>query len=635
MNFALTSVHAQAVTLCLFQADRTLVQEISLDPISNKTGDVWHILVRELPSDYLYAFRINHKETFLLDPYGKLVVSRQEWGKFNEPYKPLCAQITETFDWEEDHPPSIPLDNLVLYEMHVRGFTQHPSSKTTHPGTFLAIIEKIPHLLELGINAVELLPVHEFNECETTHINPLTHQRLCNYWGYSTINFFSPMQRYASRCAISEFKTMVKELHRHGIEVILDVVFNHTGEGNEKGPTYCFKGIDKEIYYMLDAKKRYLNFSGCGNTFNCNHPIVRELIRESLRYWVEEMHVDGFRFDLGSILTRGTHGEPLALPPLIDAISHDPLLANRKLIAEPWDAAGMYHVGSFFSYGEDSWSEWNGRYRDRVRKFIKGDGHSGLFITDLCGSQDMYYSTSPCTSVNFVVAHDGFSLADLVAYNHKHNIANGEHNRDGLNENESWNCGVEGPTSKQEVNELRQRQIRNFHVALMVSRGIPMLSMGDEYGHTRKGNNNPWCQDNELNWFLWEKLTEQAEFYRFYRKLIHFRKIHPLLTRNRFLVAEDIESHGREPLKPDWGSTFIAFTLKDLETQNDLYIAFNVGKDLADVRFPDPPEGKRWHWIVNTGNRPPEDFMETPQPITELHYEVMPYSSLILKALLS
>ncbi len=644
-NFALTSVHATSVTLCLFTASKKdkPSYEIHLDPRHHKTGRVWHIELQPPPLDLFYLFRIDGKQDFLLDPYAKNVFTSNIWGGGTNPspYFPLGAIAPQKpFDWGDDAPPHIHSRDLIIYEMHVRGFTQDRSSEVKHPGAFLGLIEKIPYLLDLGINAVELLPIHEFNEQEYKRSNPLTHERLYNYWGYSSVNFFSPMQRYASdasnNAAAIEFKTMVRELHRHGIEVILDVVFNHTAEGNGIGPTLCFKGLDNAIYYMTDAKGKYLDFTGCGNTFNCNHPIVHELILDSLRYWVVEMHVDGFRFDLASVFMRDPTGHPIASPPLLQSISKDPILASVKLIAEPWDAAGLYQVGSFFSQSS-RWSEWNGRYRDVVRKFIKGTGRKGDFITNICGSEDLYFKHHPCRSINFIVAHDGFTLNDLVSYNEKHNLANGEQNQDGANHNDSWNCGVEGAATDQETFSLRARQMRNYHLALMVSRGIPMLHMGDEYGHTKHGNNNTWCQDNALNWFLWDHLERNKGFHRFYKLLIHFRRRHPILRHNQFYKSSDIDLHGAKLFKPNWDKEdqLIAFTLIDHLHGQDLYIAFNASPHAVEIEFPPNTDFKRWHWIVNTANVAPEDFREdfpNEASIVNATYRMAPYSAVLLKA---
>lgn len=643
-NFALASLHASSVTLCLFsKGDAKLLHEISLNPKTNKTGRIWHICLHPYPKDYFYLFRIDEKPNFLLDPYAKGVWTSNIWktDKDPSPYFPLGVIPSQAqFNWDNDTPPLIPSHNLVIYEMHIRGFTRDKSSQVEHPGTFLGLIEKIPHLLELGVNAVEILPVHEFNEQECNRINPLTEGRIYNYWGYSTVNFFSPMQRYVSENSpesnIIEFKTMVRELHRHGIEVILDVVYNHTAEGNEEGPIFCFKGLDNQIYYMIDTEGEYLNYSGCGNTFNCNHPIVLELILTSLRYWVTEMHVDGFRFDLASILKRDTMGNPIAAPPLLQMISKDPLLANIKLIAEPWDAGGLYQVGSFFTQSS-RWSEWNGRYRDVVRDFIKGTGNKGEFVTNVCGAQDLYFRHHPCRSVNFIIAHDGFTLRDLVSYNQKHNEANGEENRDGANANNSWNCGIEGPTSDPEILKLREQQMRNYHLALMVSRGIPMIHMGDEYGHTKQGNNNTWCQDNALSWFLWDELKENEGFYRFYRLLIHFRQKHLLLRHNQFYKTNDLEMHGAKLLNPNWDNEdqIIAFTLIDHLHGEDLYIAFNASQNAVEFELPPNTDSKKWHWVANTANASPEDFREdfpSETSIVPPIYQMSPYSAILLKA---
>jgi isoamylase len=651
INFALYAKEATAVNLCLFDRGAPL-QEIPLDPQQHKTGFVWHILVKNLPSPIAYAYRVDgptelfpflrfDKEILLMDPYAKEADSTIAWGEA-EKYHPSGRVVPPlNFDWQGVRPPKLATQDLIIYEMHVRAFTQHPSSQVAHPGTFLGIIEKIPYLLEMGINAIELMPIQEFNENDVTFHNPVTKQRLYNFWGYSTVNFFSPMNRYSTQeevgAATREFKTLVRELHRHGIEVILDVVFNHTAEGNQRGPILSFKGIANSTYYLLDSEGKYLNFSGCGNTVSCNQPIVSDLILDALRYWVLEMHVDGFRFDLASILSRDRQGQPLDRAPILERITDDPVLADIKLIAEPWDTGGLYQVGNFYPYNT-RWSEWNGRYRDAVRRFIKGSpGTKGEFVGRLCGSQDLYSGRSPTCSLNLIVCHDGLTLQDLVSYNHKHNHENGEHNRDGSNDNDSWNCGHEGPTSQAKINTLRSKQKRNFHLALMVSLGLPMLFMGDEYGHTKKGNNNTWCQDNELNWFLWNQLSSDPGFKRFYFELIHFRKRHSLLRRNYFFTDKDVVWHGVEPLKPDWSpdNQLAAFTLIDHHVHQDLYILFNAHGNHSIVEFPEPPNGLTWHWIVNTSQPSPQDYYreeEAPQ-VGYLLYKVPAFSALLLKAL--
>lgn len=639
-NFAIHVKNGEKVFLVLFKEGKPF-QEIPL----YRTGEVWHVSLLNLPNRTSYVYKIvrkNENEIMLLDPYATSVLSHSKWGENNQEYRPQGQVILDPpFDWQGDKSPKIPWKDMIIYEMHVRGFTIDSSSGVKHPGTYLGIIEKIPYLLELGVNVLELLPIHEFNEREGIHTNPITKEKLYNYFGYSPANYFAPMSRYASQNteAINEFKTMVRELHKNGIEVILDVVFNHTGEGGEPGLTFSFKGLNAPAYYMINQEGHYLNFSGCGNTLNCNNPITYELIISALRYWVTEMHVDGFRFDLASILTRAPDGTPLGhLAPIVEAIGKDPVLADTKLIAEAWDAAGLYQVGAF-TPASTRWSEWNGKYRDIVRRFIKGTpGQKNLFATVLSGSQDLYgIGRAPYCSVNFVIAHDGFSLADLVSYNQKHNEANGENNRDGFDHNDSWNCGVEGKTNDKKIISLRERQIRNFHLALMVSQGVPMLAMGDEYGHTREGNNNTWCQDNQLNWFLWNNFEVRPGFYRFYRSLIEFRKKYPLLGRDQFLTEADITWHGLQPEKPEWNqdNRFIAFTMNIPEQGPDLYVAFNALNVPQRVRIPNPRQGTVWNWVVNTSNPPPDDFYDegTKHPLEMPTIRIGAYSAIMLRAL--
>lgn len=646
-NFSLFSEHATNVSLCLFHPEDTNpFLEIPLDPKINKTGNVWHIFVFDMPNNYHYGYRIDgpydplkghfyDNRMVVLDPYAKQVVSSPIWGSsvakdISHIHRGVIHPL-EPFDWEGDEHPNIPMKELIIYEMHVRGFTQDPSSHIEKRGLFEGIIEKIPYLKSLGINAIELMPLHEFNERDNLNHHPLTGEALYNFWGYSTINFFSPMNRYGT---IREFKNLVKELHANEIEVILDVVYNHTSEGNQDGPIISFKGIENAVYYMLGPSGEYYNFSGCGNTVNCNHPVVRELIRDSLRYWVTEMHVDGFRFDLASILVRSHDGIPLSNPPLVEALAHDPILANTKLIAEAWDAGGLYQVGSFPSYGK--WAEWNGKYRDCVRRFIKGtDGVVGEFATRISGSEDLYSKDkSPSQSINFITAHDGFTLADLVSYNEKHNSDNGEENRDGANQNDSWNCGAEGVTKNAKILKLRERQMKNYHLALMVSQGVPMILMGDEYAHTKLGNNNTWGHDSRLNWFQWDTLEKNSAFFRFYQKMILFRKNHPVLTRSRFLSTHDVEWHGIEPGKPDWGlkSRFIACTLPDPLYHYSLYIAFNAYFHEMTVHI--PWRDRPWDMRIYTANPSPEDIIEKSEarPLTTKTFTLAPYSALVLKS---
>ncbi len=643
INFALFSKEAEKVSLCLYSSHGAPpFFETALDPHVHKTGDIWHVCIRLLPPTFSWGYKIlcQGKTTLASDPYAKSLNTPSNWGStFYATETPLGYwQPKSHFDWEKGGHPLIPFKDLVIYEMHVRAFTQDPSARVKHPGTFAGLQEKIPYLKELGINAVELLPIFEFDECENALKNPKTGKNLYNLWGYSTVNFFSLMNRYAATSdPISEFKALVKELHRNKIEVILDVVYNHTAEGNASGRTFSFKGIDKGTYYILGPEGNYLNFSGCGNTFNCNEPVTMELILDSLRYWVTEMHVDGFRFDLASILTRNPQGHPLADPPLIEAIAGDPLLANCKLIAEAWDAAGLYQVGSFPRCGR--FSEWNGKYRDTVRRFIKGtDNQSGFFSQSICGSEYLYgHTNSPCTSINFVTAHDGFSLYDLVSYNQKHNEENGENNQDGANDNESWNCGKEGVTSNPKTLLFRERQMRNFHTALMVSLGVPMVLMGDEYGHTRLGNNNAWSQDNAMNWFQWDALVKKEGFHRFFKKLISFRKMESIFKRDSFLVEGDVDWHGTSPFKPNWGpgNHFVAYTLKDKIKENHLYIAFNAQEARISTQLPEAPAHKKWYRIVDTALSSPNDFIDEPEKFAPIKatYKMEGYSAIIIKAL--
>lgn len=649
-NFAFFSKHGTSVRFFLFQpGNPNPLFEKTLDPKNNKTGDVWHIFIKGVPEQAEYGFMIGGDHTpekgllynssiLLTDPYAKTLNFPKDWGA-RRPTQ-LHGGVVDhiPFDWQGDLPPLVSLKNLIIYEMHVRGFTKHPSSLVSHPGTYQGLIERIPHLKELGITAVELLPIFEFNECEYELYHPQTHTRLYNYWGYSTVNFFSPMRRYASsaewHAEINEFKLLVRELHKNGIEVILDVVYNHTAEQGYGGPSYSFRGIDNPVYYMLDDQGRYKNYTGCGNTLNCNHPVVGDVILDSLRYWVTEMHVDGFRFDLASILTRNSHGTPLADPFVIAAISEDPVLSHVKLIAEAWDAAGLYQVGHFpYSH---RWSDWNGQYRDTVRDFIKGtEDRVESFAKAITGSQYLYgKSGSPYQGVNFITAHDGFSLHDLVSYQHKHNEANGEDNRDGTDDNRSWNCGAEGQTQDAGILQLRAQQKRNFHLALMMSLGIPMILMGDEYGRTAYGNNNTWCQDNELNWFLWDQLLGEQDFFRFYKQVIKLRQKMTHFFPEAFYRDEDIDWHSAQtPYHPNWTSEsrFIAFTLKGKENGNDIYIAFNAYHCSMEVQLPPPREGKSWFRVIDTSLPPPDDFVEEPTsnpPLTKI-YKMFAHSALL------
>ncbi|KAL6778753.1 ISA3 [Auxenochlorella protothecoides x Auxenochlorella symbiontica] len=662
VNFALAAPHATAVTLCLYNADNSPLQELKL----HSTGDVWHGLVDGLPlSGILYGFRVSGAEgpdspyrwddtRVLLDPYARLVAGRARFGQRDERegfqerlgslFRGTFDFEAEPFDWgpgEETGRPDIATKDLVIYELPLRCFTASPTSGLPEGerGGFLGLKDKIPHLKELGINAVELLPLFEYDELEFQR-SPNPRDHMVNVWGYSHLSFFAPMSRFAADgggplAADRELKEMVKALHAAGIQVIVDVVYNHTAEGGDDDPyLLSWRGINAGVYYQQDpASHAILNFSGCGNTVAANHPLVQDQILTSLRWWVEEYHVDGFRFDLAPCLCRGQDGEPLATPPAIEAMSKDPMLSKVKLIAEPWDL-GLYMVGSFPNW--DSWKEWNGQYRDDVRRFIKGDaGFKQKFATRLAGSSDLYnYNKRKASdSINFVIAHDGFTLADSVAYNEKHNDANGEFNRDGTNDNFSWNCGVEGETSDPGVLALRARQMRNLHLALMLSQGTPMILAGDEYAQTRHGNNNYYGHDTELTHYDWEKLEEakQSGWFRFYAGLIHFRTGHPLLGRDKFLGPQDVTWHESSWEDPE--SRFLAFTLHDRgQGGGDIYAAFNAHGFSVDVDLPLPPPGQRWARVVDTNLPSPRDFTPGGNKGVDPRYNIQCFSSIMLLA---
>ncbi|KAL2458455.1 Isoamylase 1 [Forsythia ovata] len=691
VNFAISSSNATSATICLISlsdlSEKRVTEQISLNPLTNKTGDVWHVFLTGDFENMVYGYKFDGKfspeeghyfdsSQILIDPYAKAIVSRGEYGTLG-PEEDCWPQMAcavpsdnDEFDWEGDLPLKFPQRDLIIYEMHVRGFTRHESSKTKFPGTYLSVVEKLDHLTKLGVNCIELMPCHEFNELEYYSYNSVLGDYKMNFWGYSTISFFSPMARYSSAGignyglgAVNEFKHLVREAHKRGIEVIMDVVFNHTAEGNENGPLLSFRGVDNSVFYMLAPKGEFYNYSGCGNTFNCNHPILRQFILECLRYWVTEMHVDGFRFDLASILTRSsslwdavnaygnavegdtiTTGTPLSTPPLIDMISNDPILHGVKLIAEAWDCGGLYQVGMFPHWGV--WSEWNGKYRDVVRQFIKGtDGFSGAFAECLCGSPNLYQEggRKPWNSINFVCAHDGFTLADLVTYNTKHNLANGEENKDGENHNNSWNCGQEGEFVNTSVKKLRRRQMRNFFLCLMVSQGVPMIYMGDEYGHTKGGNNNTYCHDNFINYFRWDKMEEfSSDFFKFCCHMTKFRHECESLGLNDFPTAERLQWHGQTPAVPDWSdaSRFVAFTLIDA-SKGELYVAFNASHIPVVISLPERP-GYRWEPLVDTSKPAPYDFLSDDLPEKDIVirqyanfldsnlYPMLSYSSIIL-----
>ncbi len=633
-NFAVFSRHASKVTLGLRTGGER--KEIAL----NRTGDVWHIGIERWIEGMEYAYRLEgaadaakgylfDPHFWLADPAAEFPSTPLQWGIKEKNVWSRCT-AKKPFDWQGVPRPRIPLSELVIYEMHIRGFTRHSSSSVSHPGTYLGMIEKIPYLRKLGVNALELMPIFEFDETHCKNLDPNTGAPLVNYWGYNPLCLFAPMRRFAVSDAHLEFKTLVRELHRSGIEVILDVVYNHTGEGKEKDYRFSFRGLDNAVYYMVDEHGNYRDFTGCGNTFNSNHPAVMQLILGSLHYWAQEMQVDGFRFDLAAIHTRGPDGKVMTHPPLLEAIAADPVLRETKLIAEGWDAAGLYMVESFPDFGSRfaSWSMWNGKFRDRARQFIKGtDGWAGKFADVLSGSEFLFHKHSPLTSVNFITAHDGFSLSDLVSYNQKHNLGNGETGRDGNSQNFSWNCGAEGATDAADINALRERQQRNFLLALFLAQGIPMLLMGDEYGHTRHGNNNPYVQDNEINWFLWDVLEKRPEVFDFVSSLIAFRKAHPCLRLARFLTDADVAWHGTEPGKPDWSShrRFVAYTLN---SEPPLYIAFNADSQPVRIALP----VGQWTEVVRTDRSwDQHNFRNLKQgPLLPPSLELPPHSSVVL-----
>ncbi len=638
VNFAIFSRYASRVRLELFDhpEDKAPARAIDLDSERHRTGDVWHVWVKGIGPGQLYAYRVDgpykpsagHRFNFnklLLDPFAAAISRVPPWdfaaargydpsaperdltfSKLdNSSSMPKCIFVNEPFDWHGDLPLRHPWSKTVIYETHVRGFTIHPNAGVEHPGTYRGLMEKIPYLKTLGVTAVELMPVQEFNETSVTRRNPKTGQALRNYWGYDPVAFFAPKASYSSSGGLGqqklEFKEMVRAFHKAGIEVILDVVFNHTAEGNELGPTLCFRGMDNAIFYTLAGDKRYYrDYTGTGNTINANHPVVRDHILAALRYWMVEMHVDGFRFDLASVLGRDRAGKLLADAPLLERIAEDPILRDVKIIAEAWDAAGAYEVGSF---SERRWAEWNGRYRDDVRRFWRGDdGMLGSFASRICGSADIYTNSGkgPEGSINFITCHDGFTLNDLVSYRYKHNEANGENNHDGTDANFSENYGAEGETTDATIETLRKRQIKNFLLTLFISRGVPMLLGGDEFRRTQRGNNNAYCQDNETSWFDWGDLEKHREIYRFAQGMIAFRCAHPILSVEKFYTDAEIHWFGPQGGLPNWadpkGKTFACAIQEN--GPGSLLIMFNAGMNGADFAFPPLPQGFQWHLAV-------------------------------------
>jgi isoamylase len=639
VNFSIFSRNATGVELLFFdqEDDDRSARTIRLDPVSNRTYHYWHVFVPGALAGQIYGYRVEGPSDFargmrfdpakvLLDPYGRGVVvpkaysrdaARGEGDNAATAMKSVAVDPS-AYDWEGDAPLKRPSSRTIVYEMHVRGFTANPNSGVAleKRGTYAGLIEKIPYLRDLGITAVELLPVYHFDEQDA----PGT---LLNYWGYAPVSFFAPHPAYSSRKdplgAVDEFRDMVKALHRAGIEVILDVVYNHTAEGNHEGPTLSFRGLENDAYYILEPDRRnYANYTGCGNTLNASNPFVRRLIIDSLHYWVREMHVDGFRFDLASILTRDEQGRPLSNPPVLWDIESDPLLAGTKLIAEAWDAAGLYQVGSFIG---DSWKEWNGRFRDDARSFFRGEeGFAARFADRLIGSPDIFghEEREPEQSVNFVTCHDGFTLNDLVSYNEKHNEANGESNRDGANDNRSWNCGVEGPTDDTALEKLRNRQVKNFLTVTLLSVGMPMILMGDEVRQTQRGNNNAYCQDNETSWFDWTLVDKHADLHRFVT-LLNARRIlrgveheRRRLSLNQMIRQANKAWHGVKLNQPDWSSHShsLTFSLEIRKEKMLMHMILNAYWEALEFDLPPLDRGCTWRRWIDTSLDSPDDIAD-------------------------
>jgi isoamylase len=662
VNFSVYSKDASEVELLLFDREEDVrpARVIPLDPSIHRTYHYWHVFVPELQPGQLYGYRVdgpfNPSEGLrfdaakvLLDPYGRGVAvpknysreAAREKGDSTATAMKSVVVDPRAYDWEGDVPLNRPTSQSIIYEMHMRGFTRHPNSGVPDEarGTFRGLIDKIPYLQDLGITAIELLPVFQFDpqDCLPGRVN---------YWGYAPISFFAPHQAYSSRHdplgPVDEFRNMIKALHRVGIEVILDVVFNHTAEGDHSGPTLSFRGLDNATYYILEQdRSRYTNYSGTGNTLNGNHPIVRRMILDSIRYWVEEMHVDGFRFDLASVLARDSNGQVMPNPPVLWDLESAPDLAGTKMIAEAWDAAGLYQVGSFVG---DSWKEWNGRFRDDVRSFMRGDnGSLTRFADRLVGSHEIYRhkEREAEQSVNFVTCHDGFTLNDLVSYNQKHNEANGEGNRDGADDNRSWNCGVEGPTDDPEVAGLRNRQVKNFMTVTLLSLGLPMFLMGDEVRRTQHGNNNAYCQDSEANWFDWSLLTKHADLHRFVKLLIARRLLRDTgPERQRMtlteLIGEGIKGwHGVRLNQPDWSdqSHSIALSVELGEEGLSAYFIFNAYWEPLDFELPQIG-GASWRRWIDTFRKTPQDIVpwQEASAVREKIYRAGPRSVIVLWA---
>lgn len=623
VNFTVCSVEATDVELLLYHRGKKEPYAVLPFPKHYRIGGVYSMFVFGLDIfDFEYAYRVDgpyepkkglifDRSKPLLDPYAKAVTGQSVWGEQpNQDHEYRARVVVNDFDWGDHVDPVRPIEDLIIYELHVRGFTKDPSSNVAHPGTFEGIREKIPYLKDLGITAMELMPVFEFDE--TMGKREVNGRTLLDYWGYNPVSFFSPNTSYTAKKEFNregdELKDLIKDLNSNGIEVILDVVFNHTAEGNENGPFFSFKGFDNRIYYMLTPEGWYYNFSGCGNTLNCNHPVVQQMILECLRYWTIEYHVDGFRFDLASILGRNEDGSPASQPPLLKNLAEDPILRNVKLIAEAWDAGGLYQVGSFPAFSR--WAEWNGKYRDDMRSFLKGDyWFAEAAANRLIGSPDLYTGQYKgyASSINFLTCHDGFSLWDLYSYNEKHNEDNGWNNTDGNDDNRSWNCGVEGETEDPEVLRLRFRMIKNACAVLMCSRGTPMFLAGDEFGDTRFGNNNPYCQDNEISWLDWKRLKTNQTLYQFFKKMIQFRRAHPAIRNN--LAPSDtgfpaVSIHTNQPrdnsINQDTKCLAVCYAGKTDQGEDLVYVALNVFWEKQRFELPKLPDAYEWRRFVDT-----------------------------------
>ena len=627
VSFTINSHGATRCTLLLFKPQAPKPYARIPFPDSYRIGDTYSMLVFDIkPDEFEYAFSFDgpyepakgllfNEENVLLDPYSRAVTGQRKWGEKPEGGKDFeyrARVVKSNFDWGNIKQLEQPFEDLVIYETHVRGYTKDKSSGVSAPGTFAGLKDKIPYLKDLGINAVELMPIFEFDEMESARV--VDGVQLYNYWGYNTVSFFAPNTSYAFNEEHNhegdELKSLIKALKENGIEVILDVVFNHTAEGNEMGPCFSFKGIDNNVYYMLTPDAHYYNFSGCGNVMNCNHPVVRSFIIDCLRHWAIEYRVDGFRFDLASILGRDQNGAPMANPPILESLAFDPVLGKMKLIAEAWDAGGLYQVGSFPSWNR--WAEWNGRYRDDMRSFLKGDdGMAGNAITRITGSRDLYSpeSRGHKASVNFLTCHDGFTLYDLYSYNEKHNEKNGWNNTDGDNNGHSWNCGAEGETDDPKVNGLRRRLIKNAFAALLCSRGPAMFFAGDEFCNTQFGNNNAYCQDNIISWLDWSRLEEFKEIHDFVRHMIQFRKEHPILrkmTKPSSCQFPEISVHNGTPFNAstDYKTKLIGIMYagrNEEDTEDDIvFYCMNAYWEPLVMQLPVLPNGKHWHVDTNT-----------------------------------